>query len=153
MFNFYFPEKKFIEFFYKRLRINSTKRYPEFPYLSLCGRERNYIRCDDRPIVFIELVTDKKDDTDYLYYGGYKANLRIPFEPEKLCMFPKTGRVYHPASIIHGGIGLIKSSMAIEFSKGFDFENGESEPPTHFVWNHKVYKLTNELINFVEKKQ
>ncbi|CAE1253424.1 UPF0598 protein F59C6.12,UPF0598 protein C8orf82,UPF0598 protein C8orf82 homolog [Acanthosepion pharaonis] len=54
-----FKEKKFLEFFYKRLRVNSTQKYPEFPYLSLCGRERNYIRCDDRPIVFTELITDK----------------------------------------------------------------------------------------------
>lgn len=148
-----FKEKNFLEFFYKRLRVNSTRRYPEFPYLSPCGRERNYIRCDDRPIVFTELITDKYDSTDYLYYGGYKANLRILFEPEKLCMLPKTGRVYHPASIIHGGIGLVKSSLAIEFSKGFDFENGESKPPTHFVWNNKVCKLTNELISFFEKNE
>lgn len=40
-----FKDKAFLEFFFKRLKKNSTDRYQEsFPYLSLCGRERNYVR-------------------------------------------------------------------------------------------------------------
>lgn len=55
-----FKEKQFLEFFFKRLKRNDTARYTkEFPYLSLCGRERNYIRCDDFPIVFTAIVRDK----------------------------------------------------------------------------------------------
>jgi hypothetical protein len=45
-------EQKLLFNFFKRLRHNETGRYHEFQYLSLCGRERNYVRCDDRPIVF-----------------------------------------------------------------------------------------------------
>ena len=46
-------EKKLLFNFFKRLRFNETGRYEtEFKYISLCGRERNFVRCDDRPIVF-----------------------------------------------------------------------------------------------------
>ena len=46
-------EKKLLFNFFKRLRFNETGRYErEFKYLSLCGRERNFVRCDDRPTVF-----------------------------------------------------------------------------------------------------
>lgn len=53
-----FKDKKFLQFFFHRLRINETGRYQDdFPYLSVCGRERNYIRCDDLPIVFTHVLT------------------------------------------------------------------------------------------------
>ena len=62
-------EEKLLFNFFKRLKFNTTDRYPEFRYvflydhcsmsfksfirfLSLCGKERNFVRCDDRPIVF-----------------------------------------------------------------------------------------------------
>lgn len=39
-----FKDKEFLAFFFKRLKKNNTNVYNEFPYLSLCGRERNFIR-------------------------------------------------------------------------------------------------------------
>lgn len=56
-----FKDKHFIQFFFKRLRFNTSNRYQhEFPYISLCGIERNYIRCDDLPIVFTEVIPNDK---------------------------------------------------------------------------------------------
>lgn len=56
-----FKDKQFLRFFFKRLRFNATQRYQnEFPYLSLCGTERNYVRCDDLPIVFTEMIANDK---------------------------------------------------------------------------------------------
>lgn len=53
-----FKDKKFLQFFFHRLRTNETGRYQDdFPYLSICGRERNYIRCDDLPIVYTHVLT------------------------------------------------------------------------------------------------
>lgn len=50
-------DKKFLAFFFKRLKKNDTGRYVEhFPYVSLCGPERNFIRCDDLPIVFTKVL-------------------------------------------------------------------------------------------------
>jgi hypothetical protein len=52
-----------LAFFFKRLRLNDTDRYKDFPYLSLCGRERNYVRCDDLPIVFTHVVQKENQKT------------------------------------------------------------------------------------------
>ena len=70
----------------------------------------------------------------------------MPFEPEKVCMLPKSGRIYHPAPENGGGVGLIKSSIAIELSTMFEFASSEMEPPSHFTWKGKRYTLTNEVI-------
>lgn len=56
----------------------------------------------------------------------------------------KTGRVYHPAPEKVGGIGLVRSNLAIELSILFNFENGEENAPTHFVWKGKRYQLDTE---------
>ena len=120
----------------------------DFPYISPCGRERNYIRCDDTPIVYTHVIHNSSGRPDLLSYCGGADLLTVQLEPEKICMLPWSGRVYHPASGKAGGIGLIKSSLAIEFSKMFRYETGEEsiDPPTHFTWKDKEYKLTNELL-------
>ena len=67
----------------------------------------------------------------------------MPFEPDKVIMEPQSGRVYHPAAEAVGGIGLVKSSLAIEFSNLFKFENGEDNVPTKFLWQKKWYATDN----------
>lgn len=60
-------------------------------------------------------------------------------------MSPDTGRVYHPAKEQYGSVGLIRSKLAIEFSKHFEFdESGRN--PTHFTWNNQRYQLENEWL-------
>lgn len=119
--------------------------------MSPCGRERNFIRCDDRPIVFVHLTDNIegscKDVLSYGYAGS--PTLNVKFEPSKVCMLPETGRIYHPADPELGGVGLIKSSIAIAISKYFDFENGEESPPTHFTWNGEKHTLTNDLLSVI----
>lgn len=68
-----------------------------------------------------------------------------------------TGRVYHPAPEKVGGIGLVRSNIAIEFSAFFDFENGQENAPTHFIWRDKQYELDkiwykDKLIQGIGKK-
>lgn len=146
-----FKEKDFLVFFYKRLKMNDTNRYnKDFPYLSLCGRERNFVRCEDKPIVYTHIIhSDSGHENDKLSYGGAGPALTVEFQPQKICMLPNSGRVYYPASEKLGGIGLIKSSLAFELSKCFEFENEEQDPPTHFNWKGKHYVLTNELIKLM----
>lgn len=140
-------------FFFNRLRINDTDRYKEeFPYISPCGRERNYVRCDDQPIVFTHILAAKgSKGEDLLSYNWAGDRLTVIFEPQSLCMYPDSGRVYHPASLKTGGVGLVRSTLAIELSKTFEFADGESFPPTHFIWNGKSYKLTNKLFKIMGK--
>ncbi|XP_031849393.1 UPF0598 protein CG30010 isoform X2 [Nomia melanderi] len=141
-----FKDKKFLAFFFKRLRKNETGRYMEdFPYISLCGPERNFIRCDDLPIVFTKIVqkqnSETGEDEDWFGYAHAEELLMVPFEPEKLYMNIQTGRVYHPAPEKAGGVGLVRSKIAIEFSSLFNFEKGEEHCPTHFLWKSKRYSL------------
>ncbi|XP_039501958.1 UPF0598 protein CG30010 [Drosophila santomea] len=139
-----FKEKDFLKFFFNRLRLNKTNRYEsEFPYISLCGRERNFIRCDDTPVVFTEQL--RKDDKEALSYAHSGPVLTLPYEPHKLYMDPRTGRVYHPATPQVGGIGLVRSKLAIELSQHFEFPAGEASP-THFRWNGERLELQNEWV-------
>lgn len=87
---------------------------------------------------------------DQLAYGG--DTLAVTLEPSKIYMSCNSGRVYHPAPERFGGIGLIRSKLAIEFSKHFEFtidDNGGDElrPPVLFRWNGHEYKLDKEWVN------
>lgn len=137
-----FKEKKFLEFFFNRIRQNKTGRYEEeFPYVSPCGRERNYIRCDDVPIVYTHVIKKDQSEKHFLTYGYAGDLLVTEFIPQKIYMLPKSGRVYHPTEEKYGGIGLIRSKLAIELSKNFEFAKGEVSPPTHFTWMGVRYEL------------
>lgn len=140
-----FKEKKFLKFFFNQLRINETERYREFPFLSPCGKEQNYIRVDDCPFVFTHVTSNKIDNKMQLQLAYNHASdlLSLQFEPQKIFMLRETGRVYHPAPERAGYVGLIRSKLAIEFSKHFRFENGEQNPPTQFTYNGVMYNLDN----------
>ncbi|XP_055613749.1 UPF0598 protein CG30010 [Uranotaenia lowii] len=136
-----FKEKQFLEFFFKRIRLNDGERYrDDFPFVSLCGRERNYIRCDDVPIVFTHIFKTP-DCSEKLSYGHAGDILHVPWEPSRIFMFPTSGRVYHPAPERYGSVGLVRSRLSIELSKNFRFSNGEESPPTHFTWDSVEHEL------------
>lgn len=148
-----FKEKKFLKFFFNRLRENDTQRYRMFPYMSLCGRERNYVRCNDTPIVFTEHIRKSEcRETDSLCYAHGGADLSVEFQPSKLYMHPESGRVYHPAWPKVGGIGLLCSKLAIELSKHFVFLDNDDSSPTHFNWYGRQIKLENEWVMSTEKQ-
>lgn len=150
-----FKDKKFLRFFFRQLRLNDTNRYPDFPWLSLCGRERNFIRCDDLPIVYTHILPlsssiDSKEQLSYAHAGDL---LSIDFQPNRLFMAPSSGRVYHPAADKHGAIGLVRSKLAIEFSKNFEYvDEDETKPPINFQWNGVKYNLDKEWIDSVKSK-
>ncbi len=132
-----FLDKKFLAFFFRRLKPNNTDRYrQDFPYVSPCGPETNYVRCDDFPIVFTQLLNQEKqviqDISEYgntttnssgdiwLSYCGTGDLLLFPFQPQKLYM-SANGRIYHQGPEKLGGVGLIKSSLAIALSNLFTY--------------------------------
>ncbi|XP_037553737.1 UPF0598 protein C8orf82 homolog [Nematolebias whitei] len=148
-----FKDKHFLVFFFSRLRSNQSGRYEDFPFLSLCGRERNFLRCDDRPVVFTHLLQSPAGpqgltgEQELLSYCGGAEMLAVPFRPEALFMHPASGRVYHPCPEISGGVGLVRSALAIELSSFFVYppESSQAGQPTHFVWRGETLALTNEL--------
>ncbi|XP_077389703.1 UPF0598 protein C8orf82 homolog [Festucalex cinctus] len=149
-----FKDKQFLAFFFTRLRLNQSGRYQDdFPFLSPCGRERNFLRCDDRPVVFTHLLPGAATAGDGDLYGdslsfcGGAEKLTVPFDPAALYMHPASGRLYHPCPERADGVGLVRSALAIELSPFFVYasERGQSGPPTHFLWRKEQYALTNEL--------
>lgn len=145
-----FKDKKFLEFFFKRLKINDTQRYrDDFPYISPCGRERNFIRCDDVPIVFTHILpspTTESNGQELLTYCYAGDLLTVKFEPNKIFM-SNTGKVYHPAPERYGSIGLIRSKLAIELSKLFEFRDGEEAGPTGIKWKERDYTIDTSWVD------
>ena len=67
-------------------------------------------------------------------------------------MLPWTGRIYHPGPSEAGGVGLIRSAMAIDWSSLFEFgADGDQAPPEAFTWNGTLHKLTNELLDVIKQ--
>lgn len=149
-----FKDKKFLRFFFRQIRANDTNRYQsDFPWLSLCGRERNFIRCDDLPIVYTHILDAGDNARDRLSYAHTGDLLTVDFEPNRVFMAPNSGRVYHPAAERYGAIGLIRSNLAIELSKYFEFDGDDSlVPPIRFNWKGVKYDLDAEWIDSVRNK-
>ncbi|KAK9761602.1 hypothetical protein K7432_013377 [Basidiobolus ranarum] len=53
-----FKDKRFLDFFFQRLRTNNTGRNDKYPYISPCGKEWNFIASEDAPIVFTDFAAD-----------------------------------------------------------------------------------------------
>jgi hypothetical protein len=147
-----FKDKKFLQFFFKRIKFNESDRYKDFPYISICGRELNYIRCDDVPLVFTHILSNV-DGKELMAANHAHTLLPFDFEPNKIFVSSTSGRVYHPASERYGSVGLICSKLAIEFSKYFDFQDGEEALPTHFTWNGVKYQLEQDWIKHVKTQK
>lgn len=143
-----FKEKKFLKFFFSQIKLNKTDRYKEFPFLSPCGRERNFIRCDDLPCVFTHLILKDTPSgkEEHLSFGNAGDLMTVPFQPSEICMQIETGRVYHPAPERFGGVGLVKSKLAIQLSNHFVFTNDEDHPPTHIQWKDQTIELSQSLV-------
>lgn len=153
-----FKDKQFLKFFFKRLKKNQTERYKEdFPFISPCGRELNYIRCDDLPVVFATIIEDPDDikAPGQLTFSGTGDILTFPFQPEKVCMLPESGRIYHPGPQKVGGVALVKSSLAIELSPYFEYRKGnqDHDSPSHFNWKGICYELDNSMWKFLRSAE
>ena len=144
-------EKKLLFNFFKRLRLNETGRYDEFKYISLCGKERNFVRCQDRPFVFTKAEKDEQSNW-VLQYNHADSLLSQRFEPHKILMVPETGRVYHPGPGLCGGLGLVSDKLSILWTQEqrFVFGAGEAEPPTSFLWEDTEVSLDNSLLEVIE---
>lgn len=139
------PDAQFLVTFFSRLRPNRSGRYEtSFPFLSPCGRERNFLRCEDRPVVFTHLLASGPEPPRLSYCGGGEA-LTVPFEPARLLPLAANGRLYHPAPERAGGVGLVRSALAFELSACFEYPPGASALPSHVRWQGRRLALTMDL--------
>ena len=92
---------------------------------------------------------DSSCSSELLSYGGTGDKLTVPFQPDKLCMLPEGGRVYHAGPEKLEGVGLVKSSLAIELSRFFVYEEGASEnsAPVGFRWRGRLWTIDGSTVN------
>lgn len=65
-------------------------------------------------------------------------------------MLPEGGRVYHAGPDKLEGVGLVKSSLAIELSRFFVYEEGacsESSSPVGFRWRGRTWTIDGSTVN------
>ncbi|XP_063256708.1 UPF0598 protein C8orf82 homolog [Prinia subflava] len=147
-----FKDVAFLSFFFKQLQRNRSGRFQaRFPFVSRCGRERNFLRCADVPVVFTRLLPGAPGSPPGLSYCG--SGLAVPFQPGMLAVLPENGRLYHPAPERAGGVGLVSSALAAEWSSGFRFGDGPHEPPTEFLWEGRSYRLSGEVLGILRAEK
>ena len=123
---------KFLNFFFRQIRQTTPRDVAmldasigeNYPYVSPCGKELNFIRPAAKPIVFHALVDNE------LVYGG---SLVQPLDYSLLRVSRSTGRLYHQLvsskstnktqkTVLHDqtsppNFGLIRSSVAVSLSE------------------------------------
>lgn len=174
MFNFL--EKKFLEFFFRKLRKNNSNRYEnKFSFISYCGIERNYLRCDDLP--FVITLLDEKNDLIQLNQIN-SSIWSFKFHPTNLFHNPENGRLYylfedkellrqdfscqhHPSRGAHLDnlpcrVALVKSDISIRLmdkiidkgEKNFKFEYKSNIYDLNNDVNSKISQLVKQFSNF-----
>jgi hypothetical protein len=88
-------DERFLDFFFSRIRranqnevefLRENGASDDYPFVSRCGAETNFIRPAATPIVFHSLVNDT------LFYGG---SLEVPFESDRLAISKQSGKFYY----------------------------------------------------------
>jgi hypothetical protein len=111
----------------------------EFPFISYCGKEINYISPDDMNSVLG--FTEFDSDNNVLYYGGGK--LKQKFIPKDLLYCKSTGRIYHKLTehkyLIKekNHYGLLHPDMCLMFSNNIR----ESNNIYYFTWRGEKHLL------------
>eukprot|EP00924_Labyrinthula_sp_SR-Ha-C_P014355 snap_masked-scaffold_20-processed-gene-3.4-mRNA-1 protein AED:0.43 eAED:0.44 QI:0/0/0/1/1/1/2/0/212 len=122
--------ENFLKFFYSNLRPNDIDKFLDYDFISPCGKEMNFIRPADTPIVFTELKGNQLFFTNRLFNSL--------FDPSKIHICSSTFRVYHPL-IEHTDsslpkkllknfdkeLCLLSSHLAVEVGKNFIEVDGE----------------------------
>lgn len=98
----------------------------DYPFVSPCGLELNFVRPADLPIVF-HSIEDTEDGDKVLVFGGSMVQ---PFCPDKIALAKDTGRLYHelinasrdcaedsstPVRTARTGLTLLHASDMVEY--------------------------------------
>jgi hypothetical protein len=107
-------DARFLDAFFARLRANDTSAHPEYPFVSPCAGERNYLRASDgrSAIVFRRLHAQR------LLYAGARS---VPFVPGAL-RFSRAGDLYHPAPV--GEFGLLGAGVLAALGQDLEERDG-----------------------------
>lgn len=137
-------DKKFLNFFYRMLKRNTTEWFREIPYVSLCGKEINFVTPEDplSSVVFLDLDEPKES----LLYGC--GSLKERFYPSLLSWSRQTLRIYHPLlnhQNLGREVGLLHPTLADEISSHIEWDDQPMDPdkPKHKLhWGNQTYVLS-----------
>lgn len=139
-------DEKFLNFFFRRIQpvdeplqrdVMLPRQIPiqDYPFVSRCGNELNFIRPAASPLVFHGLVENSGDsvaaaDNPQLVFGG---TLRQAFAWEDLAVSPVTGRIYHARrqgksnNTVSPAIpyGLVRSQLAVSLVEQMEIMHGQ----------------------------
>lgn len=83
----FYRDPKFLRQMFNLIKQNQTNKYSKlFPFIWICMKERNYVACEDTPIVFSSL----NQEDNKIFYG---PNLFVSFQPEEVSI-SSDGRFY-----------------------------------------------------------
>ncbi|KAL5263047.1 hypothetical protein ACHWQZ_G008444 [Mnemiopsis leidyi] len=152
---------KFYCALHNQVRLLTSLESSGRPYMQgqLANNERQYFYfIDHQGMLFLDDARMKnftscfKDDEEpHLSWGDEHGLLKYPLNLSDIAMCPKSGRVYHPAPYRQGGIGLIKSKLAIELSNNFVFEENRNLP-SGIRWNDKYYALNHQILKLLDSR-
>ncbi|RHZ33001.1 hypothetical protein DYB26_007298 [Aphanomyces astaci] len=137
--------RKFLRFFFGQLRpnphhANTQSLFHDYPYISPCGSEMNYIKAADTPVVFTELKQPDCDDGTWTLVTN--TGHEVEFHPSNVAMSPATNRLYHWIQTKHLSLfGLLKSHVAVEVSQFIDFHDDGHHVLT---WHDQAYPLSQD---------
>ena len=138
---------KFLDFFFspRNLRVESvgglTGSRSLFPFISHCGKERNFVRAAATPVVFHSLyrkalgVADAAGSTDAASSAdatsaeagsmlGYAHSLEQRFDPRSLRVCQQSGRLFHKLGVSPGGMALLRTDLAEELGRSLEGRAG-----------------------------
>jgi len=129
---------KFLDFFWHMLRPNTLGTFEEYPFISPCGKEMNFVRPADTPIVFDRIDYSEPNGFPRLVYASAHSQ---EFDPSALVWHTETERIYHPVTKhkrLKGSMGLLRSHLGISLSERFVFEN---DGGVSLEWEDKVFPI------------
>ena len=144
---------------------SATLREQGYTFVSLCGQEKNFVRCQDTPIVFKTLTQENEACRRILPLSflesrlkiclpgqlTYAGSLKMPFAPKSLRVDHR-GYLYHPSPILqrrarkadnvnpYGDYSLLKSELVLsQLSHSLTID--EASQSGSFEWLGREYGI------------
>ncbi|KEG10155.1 putative UPF0598 protein C8orf82 [Trypanosoma grayi] len=162
-------DRAFLDFFYLRLQYSSLANFTEpgseseevclddgtvlwpqeflhhFPYVSICGKEMNFLKVQDAPVVFTDYSFNRTVCNELSGILLFGESLQEPLQPAALTV-TREGKLLHPITTLKklrrgaplaDPRGLVGAQVGLKL--GFDFVCEELDSDGHYVleWGGK----------------
>lgn len=148
-------DAKFLDFMFKNLQWNNTGINADIPFVTYCGKEKNFVTPMDAnsAFVFKDMIVPKMCCIPYqLYYAGTSAQ---EFDPALLAFSPATGRMYHqilghkhlstPSSVVYGLLHVNITSQCLSHRLVFE-KDDKGDDVMSLMWEN--WSRNDELCKY-----